>query len=176
MLFSSIVYGCSSTNTGELESNTLSEKVNELCFSDMSDMVDSNSGCPSFLLHRELQDYQNYVLVVKADRSLFEKDTCYKLTVGEPKYNDLLFDISIDIYSSNELQKVYCGDIDIVNAETPKMAKCTSGKVKCFIQSLEGTKEIITLELTDAVFMYEDKKIELSETLFKNVLISEWGG
>lgn len=171
-----MIYGCSTTNSGKLESNVLAEKNNELCFSDTIDKVDSNSGCPGFLLHKELRDYQNHVLVIKADRSLFKKDTCYKITVGESNYNNLLFDISIDIYPSNGLHKAYCGDIDIVNAETPNAIKCTSGKVKCLIQSLEGTKEIITLELSGAVFMYENKKIELSETLFKNVLISEWGG
>lgn len=171
-----MIYGCSSTKTGKSESNALIEKKNELCFSDIPDIVDSNSGCPSFLLHKELQDYQNHVLVIKADRSLFEKDTCYKLTVDDTNYNNLLFDISMDIYSPNGLRKVYCCDIDIANAETPKIAKCSSGKVKCLIQVLEGTKEIITLELSDAVFMCEDKKIELSKILFKNVLISEWGG
>lgn len=172
-----VIYGCQSSNTKKSAEDTLNRNIDDICFLDISNaVVDSNSGCPSFLLHREIQNYNNHVLVIKANRFLFEKNICYELTVGEYKYKKLLFDIFIDIYSSNGLQKMYCGDIDIANIDILSTAKCISGKVKCIIQSLETNKEIITLELTDAVFIYKKKKIEIKKIVFKNILISERGG
>jgi len=174
LFFTTIVYGCSSINSGKPES--IAMKIDIPCFLNEQDTIDANSGCPGFLLHKNLPNSQNYVLVVRGDRSLFKKDSCYELEVNGPLYDSLFLNVYLDIYPPNGLQGLYCGDIDIVNAERPEKVICNSGKIKCIIQTLGDSQEVITLELIGVIFGYSKSEIKVSKILFKNVLISEWGG
>ena len=145
-----------------------------------NDSIDKDCGCPSFLLFKRLENFDDIVLVVKAKRELFQKGIYYNLNIEDTIYNSFLFDIHLDVYKSKGIHKSYCGDIDITNFEIPISLKCISGNLKFFIDSGKNkNSEIITLQILDAVFEKKSgsiKNIKISKVLFYKVLISEWGG
>lgn len=169
-------YGCTSNSTETQEGSINGIETSRSCFDVPSNIIDRKRGCPGFLLFKQIPNQMNHVLIIKGNREKFQSDTCYKIIVDQAEYYGPTFQIYLDLYTPGSIHRTYCGDIEIVNAETPRRANCVSGFVRCHIRSIGVGREVISLELSNAVFVHEDEEITINKILFENVLITDWAG
>ena len=167
-------------NKNERVDNIKEEKINKKKPIYKYDSIDFNSGCPGFILHKKLENFDNIDIIVKAKSELIQTGKYYNINIGDALYDSLLFDIYIDVYKSkNIFHKSYCDDLIIENTETPTRIKCISGNIIFYLQPVENEyKEVITLSIFDLKIKQNKfiKNLNIPKIEFKRVVISSWGG
>lgn len=165
------------TNNSKIIDNKKNNSLPTLV-QDTSVIVNRTEGCANFSLIKRLKE-PNHNLIIKGKRKLLQKDSLYSLNYKKQLNNEDLLEIFIDKYIGNGIQKSYCSDIFIINSEKPVKLECVSADVTFKISTYGEFEEIISLTIYNGIFYSKNNKIrykQKEDIVFKNVLISEWGG
>lgn len=141
--------------------------------------IDKSSGFSGFLLNKFVENDSSLILVIEAARSKFTTGEVYNITIADSIYISYGFKVYVEKYTRNGAKKLHCSDLDILNAETPIILHCISGKLTAVIESINDSDEIITLKLENATFQRPSNirdTIHLTISRFDRVLISQTPG